>query len=307
MRVAVCGGSLAAAAAVLGLEPVDDRPDLVLVDLADSEALARAASIGAEVPRIAVARPEHDALLRALGCTNVGLARSADPAVIGPLVASAAPARTRRPTRVVLVTSVAGGVGRTLLAVNLATRLAARSSVLLIDATGSGAAGWWLRLSPASWADLEGLALELTAEHLAVVAVEHERLRVVGGASAMPSVALVSAAARAAGGLADLVVIDAPSLLDERTRVLRELADRTLLVAHSAPASLAALDGAIDERVWLVASRCDADRLGRYDAVRSLPDDPEAVRAAARGPSPAGGALGRAYDDLAELLAIDAA
>jgi hypothetical protein len=41
--------------------------------------------------------------------------------------------------------------------------------------------------------------------------------------------------------------------------------------------------------------------------MRELPDDPASVRSAMRGPSAVGGALGRAYDDLAELLAIDIA
>lgn len=305
-RVAVCGASLAAAAAVLGLEAVDERPELVLVDLGDPLAVARSAAIPPEVPRVAVAPPEHELLLRAAGCGSVALARSPDPAVVGPLIASSIPERRRRPTRLVVVTSASGGAGRTLLAVNLATRLAARSSVLLVDATGSGAAGWWLRLAPASWSDLEGLVDELAAEHLAIVAAERERLRMVGGASAMPSVALLLAAVRAADALSELVIVDAPSILDERTRALSELADRVLVLAVEEPAALAALDGGLSERTWLVASRSRAPSIGGHAAIRSLPSDPGAVRAAARGPSAVGGALGSAYDDLAELIAIDA-
>ena len=42
-------------------------------------------------------------------------------------------------------------------------------------------------------------------------------------------------------------------------------------------------------------------------AFRELPRDERAVSDATRGPEDVGGALGRAYDELAELLAIDSA
>ena len=117
---------------------------------------------------------------------------------------------------------------------------------------------------------------------------------------------MVSAAARAAIGIADLVLVDAPPLFDDRTRSLLEQADRVLLVATADAASVAAIDGWIDDdRSWLIASRTRADRVGPHGVFRWLPDDPAAVRSAERGQSIVGGALGRAYDDLAELLALD--
>lgn len=303
-RATVCGASLSIAAAALGLEAVDERPDLVLVDLSDPVAVARAAEIGAEIPRVAVADPTQHALLRAAGA-SVALARSSEPAVLGPLISSAVPARPRPATRLLVVTSIGGGVGRTLLVANLAARLAARSSVLVVDATGSGAASWWLRLAAAPWSDLEGLVDELTVEHLAIVAAERDRLRVVGGAAAMPSLPLLLASARAAVSLADLVIVDAPALPDERAIALREIADRCIVLARDDPASAPALGEVVDERIWLLASRSREPVLHGHQTLRAIPDDPPAVTAASRGPDAVGGALGRAYDDLAELVAID--
>jgi hypothetical protein len=72
--------------------------------------------------------------------------------------------------------------------------------------------------------------------------------------------------------------------------------------------SLTAIDGAVDDdRTWIVASRCRAERIGGHDVVRALPDDPAAVRGATKGRCPIGGELGRAYDAIGELLAIDIA
>jgi hypothetical protein len=304
-RVAVCGRALDAATAVLGLEPVEELPDLVLVDLHDAAGIIRASSISAEVPRVAVGGPEDELLLRAVGAA-VAFATTADAASLGPLVSQAVPPVASRSTRTVLVTGPAGGAGRTLLVAHLAVRLAARASVIVLDVTGAGTAGWWLGLSARGWSDLEGLAEELTSEHLAVVAAEQGRLRVVGGAPSVPSPALALAAVRAAAGLADIVLIDAPAQWDERARSLRELADRVLLVASDDPSCAAALDDAIDDRTWLIGSRTRAQRIAGHAVVRAIPDDPAAVRAAAQGPSAVGGAVGRAYDEIAELLAIDA-
>ncbi|MDE3192484.1 MAG: hypothetical protein KGN00_02240 [Chloroflexota bacterium] len=306
-RAAVCGGTFDDAVRVLGIERVDDAPELVLVDLADADAIALAGRYDTAIPRVAVGGAAHGELLRALG-VGVPLADTADAARIGPLVAAALPAAPRRATRTIVVTGLSGGVGRTLLAAGLATRLAARSSVAVVDLTGSGAAGWWLGLAGGSWSDLEGLADELTSEHLAVVAAEDERLRLIGGASAMPSVTLALSAVRAAAGLAELVIVDAPPVSDERTRALRDLADRLLLVVADDPASatrLAEIEDE-DERVWLVGSRCRSDLIAGKSLLRNLPEDPSAIRSAAGAPKRVGGALGRAYDEIAELVAIDA-
>ena len=304
-RVAVCGRIFGEAVAVLGLEPVEDRPQVALVDLADEVAIERACRLDRDLPRIAVGGPEQEKLVTALGLT-VDLVGSNDPSVIGPLLARIGPEAERGATRKIVVTGISGGVGRTLLVAHLAMRLARSASVLVLDATGTGAAGWWLGLSAGAWSDLEGLVDELTGEHLAVLAAEEGRIRLMGAVSAMPSVALLAATMRAAGDLADVVVVDAPPLPDERATILRELADRTLLVVTDHPLSGAVTSlVSLDERIWLIASRCGSAVIGGHAVMRALPDDPRSVRAASRGPSPVGGALGRAYDDLAELLAVD--
>jgi hypothetical protein len=167
-------------------------------------------------------------------------------------------------------------------------------------------AGWWLRVAPAPWSDLEGLVDELTSEHLGIVAAERDRLRLIGGAGGMPSAALLAATVRESVGIADVVLIDAAAPFDGRTRDLVAGSDRVLLVATDEPSALAGIEHAPDdERTWLIASRCRAERLGPRDVFRALPDDPGAIRAAARDRSTVRGALGRAYDDLADLLSID--
>ncbi len=304
--MAVCGTAFEEAVAVLGLERVDESPDLVLIDVGDAAAIARAATFDPAIPRVATGRGIHDELLLALGL-RVPLVETTDAATLGPLVAAAVPDAAQSATRTIVVTGLCGGVGRTLLAVGLATRLATASRVALLDLTGSGAAGWWLGLAGGSWSDLEGLADELTSEHLAVVAAEEERIRLVGGASPMPSIALAVSAVRAAAGLGDMVIVDAPVLQDDRTVALRDLADRLLLVVAEDPVSSAGLAALPDdEGLWLVGSRCRAERVAGKALLRALPDDPASIRSARGGPSRVGGALGRAYDDLAELIAIDA-
>ncbi len=308
-RAAVCGAVFDDAVAILGLERVDDAPDVVLLDLGDAEAVARATRFDVAVPRVVLGHAEKAELLRALGIP-LPVAASAAPAVIGPLVAAALPSPARCATRTILITGLRGGVGRTLLAVGLATRLATRSSVVLLDVTGTGAAAWWLGLSGGSWSDLEGLAAELTSEHLAVVAAgsgpESGRLRLVGGAPSMPTAELAASATRAALALADVVILDAPAINDERTVALRDLADRVLLVVSDDAVTNAQLEGVTDgSSTWVIASRSRADRIGGRAVLRALPDDASAIRSASRGPSRVGGDLGRAYDDLAELLAID--
>lgn len=305
-RALVLGESVMPAAAALGVEQVADRADVVLVDLRDPSAVAAAADTDPMVPRIVLAGPEQTALLRALGRGGFEVADAAEPARIGPLVARLAPPRPRSRTRLVVVTGVAGGSGRTLLAAGLAMRLATRGSVAVIDLTGSGAAAWWLRLSAAPWSEIEAVTEELTPEHLAVVASERGSIRVVGGGGSMPSVELGIAAVRAGLGLADLVVVDAPALRDERTEAVLALADRVLVPASDEPASRAQLEALPKDPYWILSSRSVADRVGGHSVIRALPDDPTAVRAAAAGDGFVGGSLGRAYDELAEILAIDA-
>lgn len=305
-RALVCGGDdLRHAAAVLQLTVVDDRPELALVDLRRPDMIARAATLPPSVPRIVVCAPEQRPTLVAAGLGDAAIAESAEPADLGPLVFAAMPT-IRRPTRTVAVTASRGGVGRTLLVANLAVRVAPLSSVAVLDLTGSGALGWWLRTACAPWSDLESLAGELSADHLAVLGQEvRPGLRVLGGRGGAPSNALATAALAAALELAEIVLVDGPTLAEPRTALLTERADRVLEVAYEDPASLSCLsDQALPS--WLIASQSFATRLGGREVFRALPPDARAVGEAMRSREPVRGALGRAYDDLADLIAIDA-
>ncbi len=305
-RALVLGDSLRATASALALEQVIDHPDLVLVDLVDPAAVEAAERADPMVPRVVLADPERAALLRALGRGGFEVLTSVEPAAIGPLVERLAPPRPRQRTRLILVSGVAGGCGRTLLAVNLAARLATRGSVALLDLTGSGSAAWWLRVGAAPWSEIEGMTLELTPDHLAVVASERGAVRVIGGGGSTPSPELGIAAIRAALSLVDVVLVDAPPLHDERTRSIEALADRILVLAADDLASRAQLGAIPKDGHWILASRAEHDELSGHSVMRSLPDDAAAVRDAADGDGTVGGRLGRAYDELAELLAIDA-
>jgi hypothetical protein len=308
-RAVICGGDdLRAAAATLGLEPCEGgRPDLVLVDLRDASACASAAALDPSIPRVAVAGEAERALAAALGYDASTIAAACEPAALGPLVVAALPRMPRRATRVVVVTGTRGGVGRTLLVANLARRLAPRLGVAAVDATGTGALGWWLQCAPRAWTELEGLTDELTAEHLAVVATETAGLRVIGGAPVAPTRALAESTVRAAASLAELVLVDAPLLADERCRALAALADRVLVLSYDDPLSIATLDASdVSSGAWLMASQSRTARIGERAAFRALPRDEAAVSAALSGRHAAAGALGRAYDALAELLALDA-
>lgn len=308
-RAVIYGGDdLRVAAATLGLEPCDTaRPDLILVDLRDPTSLAAAAALDRAIPRVAVAGETERALAAALGYDASSIAATCEPAALGPLVVAALPRAARRATRVVVITGVRGGVGRTLLVANLARRLATRLGVAAVDATGTGALGWWLQCSPRAWTELEGLTDELTAEHLAVVAVESTGLRVIGGAPIAPTRALAESTVRAAASLAELVLVDTPMLADERGRALAALADRVLILSYDDPLSLATIEASdVPADAWFMASQSRTARLGERAAFRALPRDEVAVAAAFSARHAVSGALGRAYDELAELIALDA-
>ncbi|MGH2450739.1 MAG: hypothetical protein ACRDGE_05630, partial [Candidatus Limnocylindria bacterium] len=106
--------------------------------------------------------------------------------------------------------------------------------------------------------------------------------------------------------LAELVLVDGPLLADERTASLIERADRVLELAYDDPASLALMPRDASAGTWLIASQSRAARLGGREVFRALPRDEVAVADAIRSRAATGGALGRAFDDIAELLAIDA-
>ena len=303
-RVAACGGAeLEATCALLGLTIETTAPRLVLVDLRWAGAASRAAAFASDVPRIFIATPDQAECLGAFGASGAIVAATAEPAVLGPLIARTLPRPARDRTRVVAVTAARGGSGRTLCAANLARRLAEASTVLAIDATGTGALGWWLGADPRPWSELEVLSDELGREHVELVAsAVAPRLTLLGGAPLAPSLAVLGPAIAAAGDLADVVIVDGPLLADERGRACAARADRTLLLSYADAASMAALFAAeVPAEAWLLGSQ---DAIS--GAFRVLPRDERAIGEAITTRGPVGGALGRAYDDLAELIAIDA-
>ncbi len=303
-QVAICGGDeLRSACEILGLEPATGVPRLVIVDLRAPGAATEASTFAADIPRIVVATAEQAASLAALGAERIAVAPSADAAILGPLVARSLPVATRDRTRVVTVTAARGGTGRTLCAASLARHLAADRTVLAIDATGTGALGWWLGVAPRSWSELEALTGELRDEHVELVATTvSPRLSLVGGPPAIPSASVLELTIAAARTLADVVLVDAPLLSDERARLAAARSDRVLVFSYPDPASLAALaEAELPDSAWLLGSQG-----ALVDAFRVLPRDEPAVAAALSRRGPMGGALGRAYAELGELLAIDA-
>jgi len=310
VRVALCGGAdLATAAEVLGLIAVEPtRADVALVDLRDAAALAQAAALAPELPRVVILADEQLALAGALGVPSRSVATSCEPAVLGPLIAATLPTARRSSTRSIMVTSVRGGAGRTLLVANLARRLAPLRATLCLDLTGDGTLSWWLGATSGGWSELEDLTDELTAEHLGVVATEAAPgLRLVGGPPFAPSVQLAQSVFRAALELSEIVLVDAPTLADERTRRLAASADRVLVLSYDDPISVAALAAAdVPERAWLIASQSIATSLGGRDVFRALPRAEGTIAAATSRPNALDGALGKAYDGLAEIIAIDA-
>lgn len=304
IRVAACGGDeLDATCALLGLTIETAAPRLVLVDLRWPGAASRAAALPPDLPRIFIATSDQAECLGALGASAAMVAASTDPAVVGPLVARALPRPARERTRVVAVTAARGGTGRTLCVANLARRLAEAATVLAIDATGTGALGWWLGADPRPWSELELLSGELGREHVELVASSvAPRLTILGGAPRAPSLAVLGPAIAAAGQLADIVILDVPLLADERGRACAARADRALVLSYADPASLAMLALAdLPQGAWLLGSQDIVE-----SAFRVLPRDERAIGDAISARVAVGGALGRAYDELAELISIDA-
>jgi hypothetical protein len=310
VRAVACGGpELTAAMDALGIEiAAPEKASVAVVDLRDPEFVSVAASLPRALPRILVMDPQHRALVDALGFPLSAIAASCEPAVLGPVIASVLPAARRPATRSIVVTSVRGGAGRTLLTANLARRLARERPTLAIDLTGSGDLAWWLGAHPSSWRELEGMSEELNVDHLAVLAVEvAPGLRLAGGPPVAPSGPLGLAVLRAGLDLAELVVIDAPHLAEQRTQILVERADRVLVLSYPDPVSVASLDAVdLPPDAWFIGSQTSSLSLGGREVFRALPRDEEAVTSATNGPRAASGALGAAYDDLAGLIAIDA-
>ncbi len=98
------------------------------------------------------------------------------------------------------------------------------------------------------------------------------------------------------------MLVDLPLLADERSRQALSRSDRRLVLAYPDAASTAALSTAeLPADPWIVAAQGPID-----GAFRVLPRDEDSVADAIARSGVVGGALGRAYDELAELLAIDA-
>jgi Mrp family chromosome partitioning ATPase len=303
IRVAICGGDeLRSTCAALGLQE-SSAPRLVLVDLRHPGAAEQAASYAPALPRILIGAAEQAACFAALGATESRLTMSADPRSIGPLIAELIPRPVRERTRVVTLTAARGGVGRTLCTANLARRLTEAGSVLALDATGTGALSWWLGVEARPWSELEVLAAELRVEHVELVATPvAPRLTLVGGAPTAPSLEALIATIVVARTIADLVLVDAPLLADPRAQAAVTRSDRVLVLSYADPASTAALATAeLPSSVWLIGSQSPVT-----GAFRVMPRDERAVGDVLERRGRASGALGRAYDELAELLGIDA-
>src|SRR4029077_4567393 len=178
------------------------------------EGLAQAARLPPELPRVVILADEHVAFAGALGVPTRSVARSCEPAVLGPLIAATLPPARRSSTRSIMVTAARGGTGRSLLVANLARRLAPpprppppHRATLCLDLTADGTLSWWLGVTSGGWSELEDLTDELTAEHLGVVAMEAAPgLRLVGGPPFAPSARLAQSAFRAALELSEIVL-----------------------------------------------------------------------------------------------------
>ena len=307
-RIAVFGDDgLVASVIALGFEVADDAPCAV-VDAGDAEALARASHLPATVPRVVIAAPQDHARLCALGLDAARIATDRSAAAIGPAISALLPQGVRSRSRVVLIAGAAGGVGTTLLATNLARRVARVIRTCVIDITGSGAAGWWCGVDLASWAELEPLASELGADHIPLVSREASAdLYLIGGGGAAPSEAIVSATLRAAVSAFDVVIVDAEPVYALRDP-LHTLADRVLVLSRDDAMSAAALTCPwLAEDDWLIACGPSVRQLSGRDVFRALPWDDDAVSSARSRRGAVGGRLGRAYDELAEIISVDSA
>jgi hypothetical protein len=294
---------------LLGFEVVDvERAHVAVVDARDRDVLARAAALPPALPRLTIVARDDEAFFTALGMDPARVVTSVEPAVVGPALVALMPVAARGVTRVVTITGSRGGVGRTLLTANLARRIAKRLRVCAIDATGTGALAWWLRASPKPWVEIEAVADELTAEQLSLVAdADTDGLRVIGGPLVAPSPAALSAVVRVASGAHDLLIVDAPVACDPLAHALTEVADRRVILTYDDPWSVLLLETtSVGERDWLIASQSNVRVVAGHQTFRGLPRDESSVAAAISSRASAGGALGRAYDDLAELLVIDA-
>lgn len=309
-RVAVFGGTeLLEAARSLELEVVSDAAELAVVDADDDASVGAAALLPGTLPRVFIAGVVRAALLRAAGAPHV-LERPLTAARLGPIVFALERAREAAP-RIVLFIAATGATGRTSLVANLALRLAVRAPALAIDATGTGALAWRLGATVAPWPDLAAVGDELGEAHLRLAAAERDGALIVGGVGS-PSAALLRGVIERARGLG-AVLVDGPA-----PAVARDLArgsERVYVCANPDPASAAVtaavfgdLLGAPARLVVSQARERDVTRLAALFGVPPtfvLPPDEPSCRDALRRRGRTNGALGRAYDAIAEILLAD--
>ena len=248
------------------------------------------------------------------------------------------PAPVPIPALTLAVVSGKGGVGKSVVAANLAEALAARGRrVALLDAdAGQGAAAVLLNETPAATvADVAAgraaapAALHRTAAGLTLVEASAEPL-----AGGTPSAALTAALDGALGALRpahDVVLIDAPAGADGLVRWALDRADAAALVVVGEPTAVAdayrlaklvwAADAAYPLLLVVNAADGEADAVGvadRFGAVTErfmgrraewlgwLPFSP-AMRAAVRAQTPAVRTPGPLADAFAALAdAVDA-
>src|SRR5439155_585319 len=180
---------------------------------------------------------------------------------------------------------------------------AGRPDVVLVDLRDASACAAAAALDSA----IPRVAVAGESERALAAALGYDASSIASTCEAAALGPLVVATVRAAGSLAELVLVDAPVLADERGLALASRAERVLVLSYDDPLSLATLDAVdLPNAAWLVASQSRTARVGERAAFRALPRDETAVGAALSGRRGAGGALGRAYDELAELIALDA-
>lgn len=310
--VAILGGAdLEAVARSLDLVPQGDGASLALIDADDEDAVAAAAALAPDLPRVFVASATRASLLRAAAATHV-VERPLTAARLGPAIFSIERSR-EPPPRVVLFLAATGATGRTSLVANLALRIAPRTPVIALDATGTGSLAWRLGTTVAPWSDLAAVGDELGEAHLRLAAAERDGALLLGGLG-VPSEALLLRVLEIARGMGAALVDAPPHWFAPE---LRAIADRVYLCANPDPASAAATSSAFATALasggQLVVSQArerDVQRLAALFGARPsfvLPPDEPACRDALARRGRTAGALGRAYDSLAEILLADLA
>jgi len=94
---------------------------------------------------------------------------------------------------------------------------------------------------------------------------------------------------------------------DPLTRLAASLADRVFVLAYDDPWPKLMLDAdPPTDQEWLLASQMKIASLDGRPVFRALPRDEAAVASAVASRGAVKGSLGKAYDELADLLVIDA-